>query len=89
MNTRLPTSTHTRHAPRDAGVRKGVGAAPTEAISHEAAIRAANQAFANMPAWMGVLNCVRSLHTNNGGPIRAKIQQAVEAAQAGNCPDVA
>ena len=80
------TICHLTTEPYHAGVPKVVA---TDVDDHEAAIRASNQAFANMPAWMGIINSVRSLHTNNGGPIRNGIQQAVEAAEAGNCPDVA
>jgi hypothetical protein len=42
-----------------------------------------------MPSWMSIVNSVRSLPTSNGGPIRARTLQAVEAAQLHNYPDVA
>lgn len=37
--------------------------------------------LANLPEWMRLIDGVRSMHTNNGGPIRARIMEAVAKAE--------
>ncbi|KAK3261158.1 hypothetical protein CYMTET_29924 [Cymbomonas tetramitiformis] len=37
--------------------------------------------LANLPEWMRLIDGVRSMHTNNGGPIRARIMEAVTKAE--------